>query len=161
MIIYIVWIQDIGKCLVSKKKRRFKANGYNLDLSYFMTRSSRWAFRQRVSSPTCWKRFWRSLRTSRRITTRFTELWIKDNGESLIPRKQEEEEEQGGRVQYASHRRALSPTGWTRSIGTGLTQLTLLYQGWPIKGQHFAINNASFWLAIWDKYWLLIGQHGL
>ena len=46
-----------GKCLVSKKKRRFKANGFNLDLSYFMTRTSPWASRQRVSSPTCWKRF--------------------------------------------------------------------------------------------------------
>jgi hypothetical protein len=30
-IIYKVWIQDIGECLESKKKRRFKADGYMLD----------------------------------------------------------------------------------------------------------------------------------
>ena len=49
--------------LVSKKKRRYKADGYNLDLSYLTNKVITMGF---PSSPTGWTRFDDS-KTSRRI----------------------------------------------------------------------------------------------
>ena len=50
--------------LVSKKKRRYKADGYNLDLSYLTNKVITMGF---PSSPTGWTRFDDSSKTSRRI----------------------------------------------------------------------------------------------